>query len=204
MTRSFVLATATFSGSLAHYGPILFQEIGGATPLDRSSAGGSRRTRQSGLIHTEDMSAERGGRVPRRGEACANRWGVRTVLAAPLLKEGVADRSTSPSAVKRSDRFPINRSNWLRISRSKRPSRSRTPGCSTNCAHARADESLQQQTATADVLKVISRSAFDLRGCSIRWSRPAARLARPTLANNRSSERRRVPSEWRATTGFSP
>ena len=61
-------------------------------------------------------------------------------------------------------------------------------------------EALQQQTATAEVLKVISRSAFDLQACSTLWSnqRPSfAMRNRPAFSSDGDLYR------WVSNFGFS-
>ena len=87
---------------------------------------------------------------------------VRTALIVPMLKDGDL---VGAFVIYRQEVRPFTDKQIELVKNfAARPSSpSRTLGCSTSCASDRRFPIVQQQTATADVLKVISRSTFDLQ-----------------------------------------
>ena len=83
--------------------------------------------------------------------------GIRTLLVVPMIKDDEL-LGVIKFFIKRFAPSPTSRSSWLRIS----PAQAVIAIENTRLLNE-LRESLQQQTATADVLKVISRSTFDLQ-----------------------------------------
>jgi GAF domain-containing protein/anti-sigma regulatory factor (Ser/Thr protein kinase) len=184
---------------VAHHGPVLLP-AGFVTPAVRGTVSG-RCVLERRAVHVADLRAET--EMFPEGSAIARELGFRTILGVPLLREGaplgaivLRRAKVEPFTDKQielvttfADQAVIAIENVRLFDEVQARSRE-------------LSESLEQQTATAEVLKVISRSKFELQPILDTLVESATRLceAKDAYIFLRDGELYRVAARY----GFSP
>jgi two-component system, NtrC family, sensor kinase len=135
---------------VAHHGPIPVDTL----PLIRGTVAG-RTVLEGRALHIADLQTE-DAEFPESSEN-ARRWRFRALLCVPLMREGVA---IGTIALRRSEAQLFTE---RQVAVLQTFADQAVIAIENTRLLNELRESLQQQTATADVLKVISRSSFDLQ-----------------------------------------
>jgi len=136
----------------AHHGPIPLDFV--KWPISRAWTAG-RAVADRTTVHVHDLATE-GAEFP-EGHGMALRQGFRTILSVPLLREGEAIGCLS---MRRMEAQPFSAK---QIELAETFADQAVIAIENTRLLSELRESLQQQTATSDMLEVISRSAFDLQ-----------------------------------------
>src|SRR3984893_6798754 len=156
----------------AHYGP-LSEQIGITLPIDRSTVSG-RSFVEGRAIHVDDLSDAAEFSL---GREIAQRFRVRTILAVPLVRDGVP---IGVILIRRTEirRFSDKQVELLQTFADQAVIAIENVRLFKELEARNRDltESLEQQTATSEILRVISRSQTDVQPVFDTIVRSAVRL----------------------------